>query len=766
MIHGFISRSWLGLVSATALAAALVAYPSQAMAQDGADQASADSDSTNEIGIVVTAQKREQALKDVPIAISAFSGSEVIENGWSSPVDVVALAPNVSGYSIFGNAFPLFFIRGIGTSDPGHGAMSPVGVYSNEVYHSSLAGQGFALFDLERVEVLRGPQGTLWGKNTTGGAMHFISKMPGSDFEGDASAKFELYNDDTPGYELQGGLSVPLVKDKLAARIALRAYTRGDWITNLARVGNGPSTQEGLDGLDEIAGRVTLHWTPSEAFSATLYGTIGRRNGDHVPLHFEPINNPNSFIRHGGFPADPSYDVVNQDHPSPERVEYENITLNAQIEGDWGSLTSITGYIHSFYSQDADVDATPRDALFGPFQADSKQFSQEVRFASTIGDSLNYIFGAYYFKESMNGFNWFLTGADLGPGSNFTGCCENSGFGNIEQRDRSSYALFASMDYKLTDKLTLNGGIRYTRDKENWAFQQLFWLFSSSRFLEGVPDANTAFTLFNSGPLDRSWSKLTGDMSLTYAVTDDVNVYGKWARGFLSGNHVLPFTGTNFNVVDPETIDSYEIGLKGSFAGGLIQLYTAAFYYDYKNVQVNRGTTVPGQAGFISIRENAAAATVKGFEIDAKFRPVEGMVISAGVGYTDAKFKEFIDRGVDRSGFRFPNVPKFNGNVQFSYDMPLKNDGSIEFATDWNYADGSFVDTNFDPIGRSESRTIGNAYLRYHAPGRVWTASLFARNVANKIYVVNRRSFASALEGNLVIYGQPRVIGAQLDMRF
>ena len=172
-------------------AAAMLAVTAPAYAQD-----------TLEIEeVVVTAQKREQSLQSVPISITAFTGEDIQENGWSSPVDIIAKTPNVNAYSVFGNAFPIFWIRGIGTSDQAHGANSPVGMYANEIYHSSLVGQGFALFDLERVEVLRGPQGTLWGKNTTGGAMNFISKLPGDELEGNMLGEFGLYNDDTPVYK-------------------------------------------------------------------------------------------------------------------------------------------------------------------------------------------------------------------------------------------------------------------------------------------------------------------------------------------------------------------------------------------------------------------------------------------------------------------------------------------------------------------------------------------------------------------------------------
>lgn len=741
--------------------------------------------------VIVTAQKRAQDIQDVPISITAFTGEMVNMLGWDNPVDLVSLTPNVNGYSVFGNSFPVFWIRGIGTNDQAHGANSPVGVYANEVYHSSMASHGFALFDLDQVEVLRGPQGTLWGKNTTGGAMNFSSRTPvvGEPVQGNMSADFGLYNDDTPQYRFEGGLSFPLT-ETLAGRIAVKTYNRDGWITNEIKTGRGPEPDEKLDGVDEFAARLTLAWVPSEQFDATLRATLGRRDGSHVPLHFEPVDNPASFVRHGGYVEDPSIDVVSQDRPQPETVDYDSLSLHMNWDTGFGTLTSITGYVDTLYNQDADVDATPRDGLFGPFQANSRQWSQELRLSFDINEDATGIVGAFYFTEDMDGFNWFLTGSDLGPDASAAGCCENSGFGNIEQRERNSWAVFASLDYQVSEKIRINGGVRYTEDEEDWAFQQLFWEFESSRMNDGVPGANGAVTLFDlndafdpgqlpvslpngkpAGPSQENWGEVTGDIALTYSLTPNLNVYAKYARGYLSGNHVLPFTGANFSLVEPEEINDFEFGLKGTLFDETLQLYSAVFFYDYSNIQVNRGFTTEGQAGFVSLRENAAEATVTGVELEAKWRPVQNWLISVGFGYTDAEFDEFLSDdnagGVDDfSGFPFPNVPEYNWNLMLSYNMPLQSGAAVEFQTDWNYSDDYFVDSNFRDTDKGEDRTIGNIYLRYHSADEKWSASLYARNVSGEEYIVNRRDFSNSLEGFLTIYGEPRRIGASLDYRF
>ncbi len=722
--------------------------------------------------ITVTATKREQSIQEVPISITAFSGEDVQQNGWSSPVDIIAKAPNLNAYSVFGNAFPIFWIRGIGTSDQAHGANSPVGMYANEIYHSSLVGQGFALFDLERVEVLRGPQGTLWGKNTTGGAMNFISRVPGTELEGDITAEFGLYNDDTPLYKIEGGLSVPL-SDKLSTRIAVRAHHRDDWITNeIKDTHRSPSFERGLDGVDEFAGRFTLAWAPSDRYDAVFRATIGRRDGDHVPLHFEAVDEPASFVRHGGYDENPDISVVSQDRPSPEHVEYENVSAHMNWDTDWGTVTSITAYIHAAYDQDVDVDGTPRDGLFGPFYAESEQFSQELRAAIEIGDSADLIVGGYYFSETMDGFNQFLTGSDLGPDAGAVGCCENSGFSRVEDRRRESFAVFGSLDYQISDLWNLTAGLRFTDDSEDWQFQELEWVFIGPRELATIPAANDASVEHDSGPLAEDWDETTGDISLSYAASDSQNIYFKAARGYLSGNHVLPFGGSAHSVVDPELIDSFELGSKGTYLDNRLQLNAAVFTYDYTNVQVQRGLTDPGPpARFISLRENAAEATVRGFEFDMTFLPTDNWMIRAGAGYTDAEFDQFTSElagggAIDYSGREFPNVPKITGYLDLNYSTPLASGATLEISTDWNYAEEYFVDLNYLPDNIGESRTIGNLYVRYHSPDDRWTASVFARNVANTEYVVNRRDFRFALEGNLVIYGAPRVLGVSLGMNF
>ncbi|RME66835.1 MAG: TonB-dependent receptor [Alphaproteobacteria bacterium] len=764
----FATGPWLASSLLMSSAGALVlACPSQALAQDGRQEGRGDVLAIEEI--IVTSQKREQSLHDVPISITAFSGDYVRDTGWLNPVDIIQQVPNFSGYSIFGNAVPQFFIRGIGTNDPGNASQSPVAVYVNEIYHSSLVGQGFSLFDLERVEVLRGPQGTLWGKNTTGGAVHFISALPEQEFGGYALAGFGLYNDDTPVYDFEGAVTGPLISNVLAARVAVKARIRENWISN--EIGqSGPKRQRGLDGVNELAGRLTFQFTPSETFDAVLRASVGRRDGDHVPLHQLPLDNPSSFFRHGGFAEDPRLDRMSIDRPSPEDIEYELASLHMNLSTPIGTITSITGYVHSFYSQDVDVDGTPFDGLFGPFEADSDQFTQEIRLASPEDQALRWIVGGYYFQEDMRGFNMFLTGSELNnpPLEIFA----NSGFGSFETRDRSSKAIFGSAEYDFTEALTASVGLRFTRDSEKFNADQKFWAFVAPRTLDSVPEANNAVVIFEATGLKEGWSRLTGDATLTYAFSDDANVYAKYSRGYLGGNHILPFPGTaRVDVVNPETVNAFEVGSKSTLLAQRLQLYAAFFYYDYKDIQVSRGVTGSAGETFTSIRENAAKSTVKGIEIEAKLVPAPNWFFSLGFGWTDAEFDEFLSARPDgtiddRAGRPFPNVPEINWNALASYTFPLPSGAGLEFETNWYYQDRIFIDSNFRDGEFGEARHVGNVNIRYHAASGDWKLTAYARNVTDNRYIVNRRNFENAIEAALIIFGEPRVFGLNFDISF
>ena len=715
--------------------------------------------------IVVTAAKREQSLQEVPIAITAFSGQTQRDLQWDSPLDVIAQVPNLVGQSLIGTTQPTFYIRGIGTSDLHHSAQSPVGVYVDEVYYNSTIAQGFQLFDLERVEVLRGPQGTLWGKNTTGGAMHFVSARPTHESGGFAELSYGLYNDNTPEVRLGAVLNGSLIDDVLAARIAVQVNARDGWVHN-------EFLDKDIEELDRFSGRFSLAYTPNEQLEAMLRVSVGRQRGDHVVLHHQLNNNPNAFVVLP-YTENPRRDVVSQDRDAPEDVDFTSVAFQVDWESDMGTFTSITGYNDVERDEDADADASPFAAGGGPFRNETEQFTQEFRFTSIQDNAFRWIAGLYYFDETIEGSTTIVDGPDgFGPFCPPTNIC---GAQNFEDRDRKSVAAYLSADYDFTDRVTLSGGVRWTEDDEQLGIGLIYYSAQPNSAFDGRPASIVPGTLFVASDqslniLDESWSEITGDLTLSVALTDNTNVYGKVSRGYLAGTHVIPFAFlSEVNTLDPEEIDAFEVGVKTSLLDGRLELNAAAFVYDYSNIQVAR--VDPANAGQGQRRENAAAADVSGFELEVKFQPSDRLYLSGGVGYTDSTYADFLSFNAntgtvdDFSGNRTLNTPEWNANALMVYAIPLDS-GSFEFQTDWNYQGELFFVPNNNSLEIGESRTIGNVALRYVGENERWRASLFARNVTDKEYLVNVRDFSAFWGLNLAIIGPPRVIGVSLDYSF
>ena len=270
--------------------------------------------------------------------------------------------------------------------------------------------------------------------------------------------------------------------------------------------------------------------------------------------------------------------------------------------------------------------------------------------------------------------------------------------------------------------------------------------------------------------LDETWSEFTGDVTLSYRLSNEASVYGKFSHGYLAGTHVIPFAFLReINTLNPEKIDAVEAGIKTTLLDGRLQLNMAGFYYDYSNIQVSR--VDPNNAGQGQRRENAASADVYGFEAEFKFRPVEQLYLSGGLGYTDSTYADFLSFNAgtnsidDFSDNRTLNTPKWNANGLMLYTVPLSV-GSMEFQTDWTYQSKLYFAPNNNSLEIGESRAVGNAALRYISNGEKWRLTAYARNVLDEEYTVNVRDFSPFWGVNLEIIGAPRVFGLTFDITF
>lgn len=698
----------------------------------------ADSDSTRPSAgvldeVLVTAQKREQSLQDVPITISAVTESEIQRDLDNTPGDIARVVPNLYGNPTGGRAArPRWFLRGVGVNTSS--LVSPVGVYADEVYQSALELHSLPLFDLERVEVLRSPQGTLWGKNTPGGAIHFVSRKP--TFESDGYVKLGLGNLNQK--ELQTAFGGAIVDDVLAGRIAYLQEERDGWARNRY------TGDKKAGAYDDRAVRAQLLYTPTAAFDALLNVhyrqvdswavpgySIGIRAGGADDFGYVSPVGPNPRI---GDPVDRNNDIRG------EQEQY-GATLTARVYlGDY-TLTSITAYDEVDARTAGDREQSPNEVIRTFDIRGGKQFSQEIRLASDPAQRFSWIVGAYYFDDRQH---TDATSATLPV--------ENQVFGTFYQNtladvDTESYAAFANATYELTDRVKVNAGLRWTsetigidlngvdggpRGGTTYVDTQRWW----ERTAVAGPLRLNAFQLE-----ENTWDAWTYDVSPSWQVNDDLLLYGRYARGFRSGGYNASVTAqSSVNTVEPEQVDSFEVGAKSQFLGGRVTANAAVFYYEWENMQLNiQGVTAAGLNG--STLKNAALGKARGLELELHALPLERLRVGLNLGLLHAEYTDFVEQRADGtvndySGNKFARAPETTIGADAEYEFLLPHGGSVTLATDWAYQSRIYYSSvnQVDPFQQQGGYTLGNARVSYRNAAQDLEVAVYVRNLTDKTY--------------------------------
>ena len=645
--------------------------------------------------IVVTARRQSESLQRTPIAVTALN-SAALEKLNVQQVDKIAqIAPNlVISQQSSGLSAASINIRGIGQTDPSLGLDTAVGVYLDGVYVARSAGSIFDLVDLERIEVLRGPQGTLFGRNTTGGAIQLISKKPSTDFGvtvkggygtrdnmfgrvrldtgnlggSPISAAFTYYHRQKDGYF--DNTLTPDSKDPGSLNVdALSAAVRGDFGALQVDYSYDYDHRTGAPGFFQTVGL--------SADALKYYGNSEALGG--APLQFDPNGRLKSGQQQPGFDNHYTSKTVSQGH---------NLTM-AYEASDALTIKSITGFrkLHLFnvlgLSGNGDLkgivldpvtfdpsvqSVTPYNGYNGP--QNQKQFSQELQALGSIGE-FSYVGGLYYFRESVSEYNAQKLTFILAGGDAAVNLAPVAAYSQVSK----SYAAFGQVSWKPSaiEGLELTGGIRYTKDKKSIFLQNTENGVST---VIGDPRGRTQF--HNTSFLG----------SVSYQLTSDILAYAKMSTGYKSGGF-NPRAGTK-NEFKPEKLTSYEVGLKADLLDHRLRANFAAFYSDYKDLQVPQFAS--GSGGATTLLVNAGKATFKGVELELTAVPVRGLTLSGALGYTDPKYKEFLflnpatDVTSDvADSARFPNVAKFNSNVAAEYIFPPMSIGTIEARVSYSY---------------------------------------------------------------------------------
>lgn len=767
-----------------------VAIATPALAQTETDAPSDDSG----LGmIVVTAQKREENIQDVPIAISAVGEAFLESRGITSLDALGTVAPNVKiERAPSSKTISQIAIRGSVTINPAITWEPAVGLYVDGVYISKAQGSLFDIADLERVEILRGPQGTLYGRNALAGAVNLITRKPSREAGGSAEVTYGSYD----FLRVRGSLDLPAL-GAISAKVSGQ-FTKRDGLVDTIP---NPFPQAFLAGPNLVSDIDTID---SKAIMVQLRGEFGNLTADYT-YDYNKINqrppfaqllrvNQNGDARDIFDPASPAYafggaffpidlyaDPQRQTTASIDGQIYERsrayghaLTLALDL-GD-AELKSITAYRNMSWADGLDLDGSPLPVAFTQRISDYDAFSQELQLSGVaVEDRLKYVLGAFYFDEKAE---------TLGPQSFFGGGADfQSDYGS----NTEAFALYAQMDFDLTDALTVTLGGRYTHERKD-----------IRRFLRINFDAANNITaplvvadIPYGGVPDAKYNDFSPAATLSYAITPDVNVYARFARGFKSGG----FNGeTNefgaptadcptgaFELCDPyrpEKVDSYEIGLKSVLMDGRLVFNLAAFHDEHKDIQLSIFRATGAAA---SVIRNAASARIQGLEVESVFRPADALTINGSLAFLDAKYNRYIDGGVDVADNRaFPHTPKFSATLGVDWAVAEGDWGKLNLYGDLNHVSEYFTfpyplrvpnpsDQNaFN--SQSPGRTLVNlrvALSDVDLGGANWEIAGFVRNLTKEDAPSNFIDFGPGFGGlTLGYFPDPRTWGVTLGTRF
>ncbi len=691
--------------------------------------------------IVVTAQKREENVQDVPISITTLD-AEALDLLTVGGVDVKFLSARVPSMVIetsFGRAFPRFYIRGLGNTDFDLNASQPVSLVYDEVVLENPIVKGMPVWDLERIEVLRGPQGTLFGRNTPAGIVKFESKKPTQEFDSYLRASYGTF--DT--FDIKGGVGGSLT-DTLSARFSGLYQSQSDWVDNTFT-----GEDDALGGYDSYAYRLQFLWEPSDTFSGLL--NLHGWDVDGTARIFRA-----NIIVPGTNRLVPGYDQKKIAHDGQNFQDIESqggvLKLNWDLGG--ATLTSVSALetVEIFCGADIDggfgaVFAPPSGPGFIPFPAetadgipDHEQLTQEIRLASNGDGRFGWLVGGFYFDEDLTveSFSYNSLGGNV-----------QDGFA-VQEQQSESWALFGSLDVQVFERLHLKGGLRYTEDQTDFSAERLDPTFQTPTIAPIRTSTDADFT---------GW-----DLSATFAATDNVNVYGRVATSFrapsIQGRILFcpDFEGgvnpaTNcVSVADKEDILSYEVGIKSVLFGRRLRLNAAAYTYQVDGQQI----VAVGGAFNTATLLNADGTDGWGFELDVDIMPISMLLVRLGVSNNNTEIDDpglsvapcgggctILDpigpNGALVDGNSLPHAPEwiFNGAVDFRIPMA---DGLIVFGVDWAYYDEKrfflYESREFQGDGLDIGLRAG-----YVFPDAKYEVALYGRNITDEETIQNGIDF-------------------------
>lgn len=728
----------------------------------------------NNDDIVVTAQRRSENIQSVPITIQAFTGDRLKDLGVNATSDLGKVATNVTVALPQGAGNqPAITIRGIGLNVNNSNNSGPNGVYVDEFYLSAPTSQGFAMFDLERVEVLKGPQGTLYGRNTSGGAINFVTRKPTDTLDGYFGVSYGNFGT----AQFSGAIGGPIA-DGVAGRIAfVRNYSDGFFYnTFLNRRQNG---------ADDISGRASLLLTPTSDLKILLVGHASRVDrlpdtyahlGAFVPGSVQagaPLACSPSAVYAAqcedlyGQPTDPRRYHVGSNRT--EHLRVDDIGGTARVDWSPGSITatSITGYNYNKRLLPEDSDSSPFRQLEVTWGNKSHEFTQELRL-NQVADRYNWVVGLYYLREILTQDQNYGLLLDFdrffGPGAG-DGIASRQFADNRQVTD--AYAAFGQGEYSLTDTLKAVLGGRFTHERRTFRFR------SAIQYQDGGIDSFAPLTQITDATNGLKNSAFSWRAGLNYTPRPRLLFYGTVTTGFKGGDFNGGFLSPDpaqaviqQQPVLPEKVTTYEVGMKSEFFDRRVTFNVAAFYNDYRNLQLF--ALVPSPLGPLNVAANARKARTYGADVDLTVRPVRNLTLSAQVGLLDTKLTQFLlvaDPSVpDYSGNQLAFSPKFSTFLQGQYTIPLADRQNLDIQLSATHKSRQFLDSSNDPYTTQAGYWTADA--RVALTIEKLELAGFVRNIGDTYYASAAFNSISPFGYVQPVYAPPRTYGVEARINF
>lgn len=797
-------------VSKTTLSVSIGVALSLCSFQVFAEEQEADDEKSDNEVITVTAQKRTQRLQDVPMAINAFTENELKDLGISSAVDIANAIPNVELNSAGGNGNQIITIRGIGLNDFSLNNTPTTSVHIDEIPLSSNAMTNFSVFDIQQVEVLKGPQGTLFGRNSTAGVINFITVKPSEDTEGFITATFGNYET----FNLEGAIGGALT-DNLSARVSFKSETSDEGFQTNTNP-NASFTENGA--VDRWAGRLQLLWTgedttilakfhaggdTSEPWLPQGEGMLG---ADGVPCASGQVGRPDPsecFID-GFFGA--SYQGISDtdgdvnsgsyDFEPKSDDEYSGFSLRVDHEFEFATFTSLTGADNFRYRHQVDLDGVAGQNLqeIAPFvgmtvndtwqQAnilnqledfEVDQFTQEFRLTSKGDNDLSWLVGFFYASEDIknttgygsDNFGLFARSPDFGYGADI----ENTGaiFNHEFEQENTSYAVFVQLDYALSPETNISFGTRYTRDDKEFVDQSYGLDDAGNRAVKMFPyavDPNDQ-TVYRQ---EIDFSNVSWKVGIDHKIEDEWMIYTSISDGYKSGGFpgVIPFSEIDVAPYKEETIMAYEAGTKLSMLDQAIRLDISAFYYDYQDMQGVFGTA----EGFDKLTR-MGDAEVTGIEIAGTWRLTDSLTWRLGAALLDTEISNSALDAVDAlgnpttfDGNQLSHAPEQSATTSLNWSEEVSDDLWLTVQVNAAYKSDFFLRYDNDPSSEwDKSSLVLGTRITLSNVDDTWSIALWGRNITDE-EIPTYQSFSLAKQDHFVFYNQPSTFGIDFTYRF